>query len=63
MPKAPACTCPRCGRSIRWDEEFPERPFCSARCRLLDLGAWLQEENRIAGEAAADAKHEDSGEC
>jgi endogenous inhibitor of DNA gyrase (YacG/DUF329 family) len=27
-------------------------PFCSERCRLVDLGRWLGEEYRIAGETA-----------
>lgn len=26
------------------------RPFCSERCRLLDLGAWLGDRYRIPGE-------------
>ena len=29
---------------------FPERPFCSKRCRLIDLGEWASEGHRIAGE-------------
>jgi endogenous inhibitor of DNA gyrase (YacG/DUF329 family) len=28
--------------------EWPELPFCSSRCRLIDLGRWLGEEYRIA---------------
>jgi endogenous inhibitor of DNA gyrase (YacG/DUF329 family) len=28
--------------------EWPEFPFCSARCRLIDLGRWLGEDYRIA---------------
>lgn len=31
--------------------DFPQRPFCSDRCRLIDLGAWADERHRIAGEA------------
>lgn len=41
--------CPRCGRVIRW-EENPYRPFCSQRCKLIDLGKWIDEEYRLAGE-------------
>lgn len=44
--------CPTCQREIVWSEAFPHRPFCSDRCRLIDLGAWLGEEHKIAGEAA-----------
>jgi uncharacterized protein len=42
-------TCPTCGKSVAWTPESRWRPFCSERCRLIDLGAWLGEEHRIAG--------------
>jgi hypothetical protein len=42
--------CPTCGRALEWSEQSPFRPFCSDRCRLIDLGAWLSEERGIAGE-------------
>jgi hypothetical protein len=42
--------CPTCKREIQWSDQFPYRPFCSDRCRLIDLGAWLSEKNAIAGE-------------
>jgi endogenous inhibitor of DNA gyrase (YacG/DUF329 family) len=40
--------CPSCRRETRW-EGNPQRPFCSERCRLLDLAAWADERYRIAG--------------
>ncbi len=43
--------CPTCQRLIEWTQA-PYRPFCSERCRLIDLGAWLTERHAIAGEAA-----------
>lgn len=44
--------CPTCGTQVIWSaEESPWRPFCSERCRLLDLGAWFTEERAIAGES------------
>ena len=43
--------CPTCRREIE-GSEAPLRPFCSERCRLIDLGAWLTERNAIPGEAA-----------
>ena len=43
--------CPTCGRPVEWSEASPYRPFCSERCRLIDLGAWLSEEHKIAGES------------
>jgi len=42
--------CPTCGRPIQWSEAFPFRPFCSERCRLIDLGAWLSEQRAIPGD-------------
>lgn len=49
--------CPTCQREIDWSQS-PFRPFCSERCRLIDLGAWLTEKHSIAGERAPDdAEH------
>lgn len=41
--------CPTCGRPVDWTPESRWRPFCSERCRLIDLGAWLDEQHRIEG--------------
>jgi hypothetical protein len=41
--------CPNCGKTVPW-EANPFRPFCSERCRMIDLGAWVDEEYRIAAE-------------
>ena len=43
--------CPTCGKRVQWTAEFKWRPFCSERCKLIDLGEWLSEEKRIPGEA------------
>ena len=43
--------CPRCGRECEVDDTKPlpaDFPFCSERCRLLDLGKWFDEEHRIS---------------
>lgn len=45
--------CPTCQREIDWSQS-PFRPFCSERCRLIDLGAWLTERHAIPGEPAPD---------
>ena len=45
----PKVKCPTCRKEVPW-EGNPHRPFCSDRCRLIDLGAWSQERYRIAGE-------------
>lgn len=42
--------CPTCNTLIEWTEKFPARPFCSARCKLIDLGEWANETHTIAGE-------------
>ena len=42
-------TCPICKKKAVWDDN-PFRPFCSERCRLLDLGKWASEDYRIPGE-------------
>jgi endogenous inhibitor of DNA gyrase (YacG/DUF329 family) len=41
----PRVRCPTCKRELDWTT--PSRPFCSERCRLIDLGAWLAEQHRI----------------
>lgn len=45
--------CPACGTSTRYDSKNTYRPFCSERCRLVDLGQWLEEDYRVAGDSAA----------
>lgn len=40
--------CPVCKNKTTW-EENPWRPFCSERCKLVDLGKWVLEEYKIAG--------------
>ncbi|OGW41243.1 MAG: DNA gyrase inhibitor YacG [Nitrospirae bacterium GWD2_57_9] len=64
MTKSMKITCPVCKKKTVWeDNQF--RPFCSERCRLIDLGKWASEEYRIAGEkkdipdADGDEKKED----
>lgn len=39
--------CRHCGREFNY-EESPFRPFCGKRCRMIDLGAWINEEYRMA---------------
>jgi len=41
-------SCPRCASRREWHGN-PHRPFCSLRCRLIDLGGWLDERYRIPG--------------
>ena len=39
--------CPQCGNAVAWDSANRHRPFCSERCRVIDLGAWASESYRI----------------
>ena len=43
--------CPNCGKKVKYSPDNPFRPFCSERCRLLDLGAWAKEERTVPGNA------------
>ena len=44
--------CPTCGRSVEWSASSPWKPFCSERCKLIDLGAWAAEQHAIPGDIA-----------
>jgi endogenous inhibitor of DNA gyrase (YacG/DUF329 family) len=52
--------CPICKKETTWNDN-PFRPFCSERCRLIDLGKWASEDYRIAGEKK-DIPEEKQGE-
>jgi len=57
--------CPHCGKPVPWDAGHPYRPFCSERCRLIDLGAWASESYRVPAAETKDepeAASPDSGE-
>jgi len=41
--------CPTCKKKTEWQNN-PFRPFCSERCKLIDLGAWANDEYRFEGE-------------
>ncbi len=42
--------CPTCGAPVEWGPQSPNRPFCSERCKLIDLGAWASEAHAIPGD-------------
>jgi endogenous inhibitor of DNA gyrase (YacG/DUF329 family) len=52
--------CPICKAETTW-EENPDRPFCSERCRLMDLGKWASEEYKVEGERLEDTENESGG--
>ncbi len=48
----PLVKCPRCGQPAGWKDN-PARPFCSERCKLIDFGAWANEEYSVPAEEIA----------
>jgi endogenous inhibitor of DNA gyrase (YacG/DUF329 family) len=49
-------SCPICGRVMQGQSlaQWPEHPFCSRRCKTIDLGRWLGETYRLPAEREAD---------
>ncbi len=44
---SPSVPCPTCGNPALFSPKNPFRPFCSERCKLIDLGEWAKEDYRI----------------
>ena len=44
--------CPTCEKEVEWKAENTFRPFCSERCKLIDLGEWATEGHKIPGDPA-----------
>jgi len=45
--------CPICHKETEWLTN-PNRPFCSERCKMVDLDHWLSGRYRISSSVAAD---------
>ncbi len=58
MTQARFVSCPRCGAPVAWTVENRYRPFCSERCKLIDLGDWAMERYRVAVEKDKDAEQD-----
>jgi endogenous inhibitor of DNA gyrase (YacG/DUF329 family) len=52
--------CPICKKEVAKDN--PELPFCSERCRIIDLGNWSAEKYVISSPAKPESTHEDDEE-
>ncbi|NRD75539.1 DNA gyrase inhibitor YacG [Shewanella sp. VB17] len=39
--------CPTCQKDVLWNTEATFKPFCSERCKLIDLGDWASEKHAI----------------
>jgi endogenous inhibitor of DNA gyrase (YacG/DUF329 family) len=54
--------CPQCGKKVEWTEKNPFRPFCSERCKQIDLGAWAAEKYVIPAKNPADDPEADAND-
>ena len=67
MPPAKKVPCPACGTPALFSPENKWRPFCSERCKTIDLGDWASERYRVATDEdvkdapEGDGKNEDPG--
>lgn len=59
MSKPLTVTCPTCSAPLEWTPANRFRPFCSERCKLIDLGAWAAEEHAIPSDPQLDAAFSD----
>ena len=64
MTRPRAVACPICGTAVEWTPAARWRPFCSERCKTIDLGAWATESYRVPLAEApeggeAEAAHDD----
>lgn len=51
--------CPTCGTPVVWNAASPFRPFCSERCKNVDLGAWASERYAIPDATDPSAEGDD----
>lgn len=51
--------CPTCDILVETEKSRPHLPFCSERCRLIDLGRWLNEEHALPCEDLEEAEAEE----
>jgi endogenous inhibitor of DNA gyrase (YacG/DUF329 family) len=42
--------CPECGKTTEYSSDNEYRPFCSERCKLIDLGEWIEGKYSIGSE-------------
>lgn len=60
MTKVRTVICPQCGAKVKWVPENRFRPFCSERCKQIDLGAWAAEDYRVPVADSPDGQPVDS---
>jgi len=50
--------CPTCGKKVEWKDSNQYRPFCSLRCKQIDLGAWAEEKYVIPSSQPTDSEED-----
>ena len=61
MSKPRGVACPTCGATVEWTPAARWRPFCSERCKMIDLGAWASEAYRVQVAEAPEPEDRDAG--
>ncbi len=51
--------CPICRKPVDLSSSNRFRPFCSERCRMVDLGKWAGGDYRVTGNKVEDREHPD----
>lgn len=57
--------CPYCKKTSIYSDKNPYRPFCSERCKMIDLGDWADEKYRVPTNESVDPEtinREDNGD-
>ena len=62
-PAARTVKCPQCGAAVEWSPASRWRPFCSQRCKTVDLGAWASETYRIPAAETPESEVEPAPEA
>jgi uncharacterized protein len=52
--------CPTCKKISAWSQTNPVRPFCSTRCKDIDLGAWASDAFVVEGQSPTTAQEFDA---
>ena len=51
--------CPRCEKKVDLVIKNDHRPFCSEKCKLIDFGSWVNEDNKISRPIQSEDFYED----
>lgn len=52
-------SCPRCKNAADLSDKNSYRPFCSEKCKLIDFGSWVDEDNIISRPIKSEDFYED----